>query len=666
MNRLSSSQSSYLRRAENEPIDWYPWGDEAFDLAKRGDRPVLVSIGAVWCHWCHVMAHETWHDKETADIINERFVAIKVDRDDRPDIDRTFQESVQALTGQGGWPLTVFMTPDKQPFYGGTYFPGKPKHGLPAFKDVLLAISDLYRKDRGSVERIVNDLKQHYVYVAPLRRPIDPGYPSNVIEQMYTGFDTANGGFGSAPKFPYTEALLFLLQTYESTGSKRAWQMVDTTLKHMAAGGFYDHLGGGFHRYSVDARWTIPHFEKMLNDNALLLSAYLWAYQLSGTEYFRQVSAEITDFVMRDLAREPAGFASSIDADIHGEEGAHFIWKEQEIREELGDAADAFIKAYNVKKDGNFEHGKNVLFSTGENDKSQFSRDKKALLRARNRREKPYKDMSIHSSWTALMTTSLARAYSILGEQRCLDYSVKTMDFIMNSMYLDGTLYRTYTDRPAISGYLEDYSCTIEALIELFAVTQETGYLDNAERLLNDCEEKFFDQDQGGYFFIQAQDRDDAARDKPATDFTVPGSNPQMAINLIKLHYYREKQDHYLDRAQALIEGFFDMCREYPLGHGTFFGAMEYYINRPDTIAIVAPEKEGMELVRLVNSQLIKRIVMLDYGQYRHRPAIFEGKTKINGNPSAYFCREGKCVLPLADREDILEMLKRPKFEKED
>ncbi len=661
MNRLAESDSSYLKRASDEPIDWYPWSDEAFERARREDKPVLLSIGAVWCHWCHVMARETWHDPGAVAIINERFIAVKVDRDDRPDIDRTYQEAVQALTGNGGWPLTVFLTSDKQPFYGGTYFPGKPQHGLPAFKDVLLAISDLYATDRGSVERIVNDLTQRFTYVAPLRQPIDPAYLKEVVSQMQSWFDQTNGGFGSAPKFPYSEALQFLLQYYESTGDKKTWQIVDTTLRHMAAGGFYDQAGGGFHRYSVDAEWKVPHFEKMLTDNALLLNAYLGAYQLSGTEYFRQVAGEIVDFVLRDLTREPAGFASSIDADVHHEEGAYFVWEEQEIRDILGDRAEAFIKAYSVTESGNFEHGKNVLFPVRETDKTRFAAEKKALLEVRSRRQQPYVDRSIHTSWTALMITALARAYPVLDEQRCLDYAVKTAAFIMDTMYRDGTLYRTYTDKPVFPGYLEDYSCMIEALLELYEVTQDGRYLDQAEMLTDDCDRKFFDKDLGGYFFVQAEDRTPMMQDKPVTDFSVPGTNPQMAVNLIKLYYYRDNHD-YLDRAQGLIEGFLDLCRQYPLGHGMFFSAMEYYLNRPDTIAVVASGNEGKTLVDLVNSRLIKKIVLLDHGQYRHRPAIFEGKAAIDGKPTAYFCKEGTCIVPLTDREDIIEMLKRPKF----
>jgi uncharacterized protein len=664
MNRLANSPSSYLRRAADEPIDWYPWGDEAFERARRENKPVLLSIGAVWCHWCHVMAHDTWHDPDTVKIINEQFIAVKVDRDDRPEIDRRFQEAVQALTGQGGWPLTVFLTPDRQPFYGGTYFPGKAKYGMPAFSDVLTGVADLYRKDRGSVERIVNDLTQRYVYAYPRRTPLDPHYLSTVVSQIHDSYDPLYGGFGTSQKFPYSEALLFLLQYYESSGDRAAWEMVDYTLRRMAGGGVYDQIGGGFHRYATDPAWRVPHFEKMLNDNALLLSAYLEAYQLSGSPFFRSIAEEIVGFVFRDLVREPAGFASSIDADTHGTEGAYYTWEEPELAELLGDGrVDYFMKAYNVTRGGNIGGASNVLYLSDEADRQRFAADREKLLAAREKREKPYVDMSIHTSWTALMVTSLARAFNVLGDRRCIDYAIRTADFVMDQMYRDGTLYRTFTDKPVFPGYLEDYACMIEALLGLFNTTQDEDYLLHAKNLVRSCDDKFFDREHGGYFFVQSEDRDAMAQDKPVTDFSVPGSNPQMAMNLIKLFYYTGDET-YIDRAQALVEGFFEMCQQYPLGHGTFFTAMDYLINRPEQVAIVAAgkEKEGRELVDLVNSKLIKKITMLDYGQFKVRPDVFEGKTLVEEKPTAYFCRDSTCTVPLTDRQDILEMLKRPRF----
>jgi uncharacterized protein YyaL (SSP411 family) len=665
MNRLASSPSSYLRRAADQPVNWYPWGDEPFERARREDKPVLLSIGAVWCHWCHVMARETWDDPETSTMVNRDYIAIKVDRDEYPDIDRRYQEAVQALTGHGGWPLTVFLTPDRKPFYGGTYFPGRAKYGMPAFKDVLQAISGLYRNDRGSVERVVNDLSQRYVFVSPLPTKLEPGYLKTVVEEIRGRFDPDYGGFGTSQKFPYSEALLFLLQRYATGGDRTAWEMVDLTLRHMAAGGIRDHVGGGFHRYTTDPAWRVPHFEKMLYDNALLLSVYLEAYQLSGKPLYRHVAEETIGFVFRDLAREPAGFASSMDADVHGVEGAYYTWTEPELVELLGaENAGGFIGHFNVTAGGNVGGGNNVLYTIKAPGGHPFAEELKTLLAAREKREKPYVDHSIHTSWTALMVTSLARAFNVLGDRRCLDYAVRTARFILDSMYRDGTLYRIYTDRPAVDGYLEDYSCIIEALLELYNSTQEDDFLEHAKELTRVCDEKFYDHELGGYYFVQAKDRDPMAQDKPVTDFSVPGSNPQMAMNLAKLYYYTDDRA-YIDRAQSLVEGFFDMCRQYPMGHGTFLLAMDYLVNRPVQVAIMAlgKEKEGRELVDLVNSKVIKKITMLDYGQFEVRPGIFEGKTMAEGKPTVYFCRDSTCTVPMTDRQDILEMLKRPLFE---
>jgi uncharacterized protein YyaL (SSP411 family) len=565
MNRLANSPSSYLQRAADEPIDWYPWSDEAFERARRENKPVLLSIGAVWCHWCHVMAHDTWHDPDTVKIINERFVAVKVDRDDRPG-----RPSLPG--GDTALPLRWLAAhglshPGQAAFYGSAV-PGKLNAACP-FTDVLNATTTCTETVAASAALSI--FVQRYVYLTPADSWTR--YLPAVVSQMHDSFDPLYGGFGTSQKFPYSEALLFLLQRYESSGDKAAWGMVDFTLRQMANSGVYDHVGGGFHRYATDRAWRVPHFEKMLNDNALLLSIYLETFQMSGTSLFREIAEEIVTFVFRDLVREPAGFASSIDADVHGAEGAYYTWQEPELAELLGDGrVDYFMKAYNVTRGGNIGGANNVLYLSNEGDRQSFAEDREKLLAAREKREKPYVDMSIHTSWTALMITSFVRAYNVLGDRRCLDYARKSADFVISDMYRDGTLYRVYTDRPSVDGYLEDYACTIEALLELFNATQVVDYLGHAERLAGACDEKFFDRDHGGYFFVQAKDRNAMAQDKPITDFSVPGSNPQMAMNLIKLYYYTGNQA-YLDSAQALVEGFFDMCRQYPLGHGTFFSA---------------------------------------------------------------------------------------------
>lgn len=661
MNRLSRSSSSYLKKAENEPIDWYPWCDEAFERAKSEDKPVLLSIGAVWCHWCHVMAHESWDDPEIARLVNERFVAIKVDRDERPDLDKAYQEAVGALTGQGGWPLTVFLMPDKEPFYGGTYFPKISRYGMPSFKDVIIAVSQAYKGDRSGVMRTADELKKLRERVPPPGGAIDPAVEDRAISYISANFDSDNGGFGTAPKFPYSETLLFLLQICESGKDESIWHIVDTTLRKMAAGGFYDQVGGGFHRYSVDSAWKVPHFEKMLNDNALLLKAYLEAYRLSGAEYFRQVAGETIDFILRRMVKDPAGFVSSIDADLHGEEGAYFTWTEAEIREALGEKSEAFIKAYNVQPGGNFEvQGKNVLYAPGEPDKSRFAAEKRKLLEARQNREQPYIDRSIHTSWTSLMATSLVIAHEVLNDRRSLDYAVKTMDFMMEHMFRDGTVYRVYTDKPSIEGFLDDYSCTIEALLELFKSVQDRGYLDMAVTLTDICDSKFYDPKDGGYFFVQEKDRTPLSMDKPITDFSVPAPNPQLAMNMAKLYYYTG-EERYLKRAKAVLDTFVPMATAYPMGCGTYFSSLDHYLHRPLEAIVEADRVDGERLVHMINGRVGKAVVMLDTGESPKNP-LFEGKTRIDGKPTIYFCKEGACEAPLTDIEKIEEYLKRKPY----
>ncbi len=659
MNRLAGESSSYLKSAAGQPVDWYPWSGEAFEKAGREDKPVLLSIGAVWCHWCHVMAHESWEDPETARMVNDLFVPVKVDRDERPDLDKTYQEAVGMLTGQGGWPLTVFLTPEKEPFYGGTYFPKEARYGMPSFKEVMLAVSKTYKQDRGAIHKTAEQLRTLMAKAPAKKEAIDEDMPGLVTGNIISSFDTANGGFGRGMKFPYSEILLFLMQRYEDARDASVWHVVDKTLRCMAAGGFYDQAGGGFHRYSVDPAWKVPHFEKMLNDNAMLLRAYLNACRLSGAAYFKQVAVETIEFVFRRLAREPAGFVSSIDADLHGEEGAYFTWTEAEILETLGDGADAFIKAYHVEPGGNFEvPGKNVLYVPGEHDKSRFAAEKRKLLEARHKRELPFIDTAIHAGWTALMAGSLASAYDVLGDRRCLDYAKKTLDLMMSSMYRDGTLYRIYTDRPSVDGFLDDYSCTIEALVDVFRASQEPLYLDMAVRLAEDCDKKFYDREQGGYFYVQEEDRAPLNMEKPIVDLSVPASNPQMALSLMKLHYYTGGQG-YLDRAKELLEIFTAEASIHPIGCGTYFSALDYYVHRPLEAVVVAGRDEGESLTRLINGRVDKAVVMLDYGQ-KNRPPAFEGKSMLDGKPTVYFCREGACEAPMSDLKKIEAYLSRP------
>jgi hypothetical protein len=491
------------------------------------------------------------------------------------------------------------------------------------------------------------------------KEAIDEGILDIVTGEILSSFDTANGGFGRSMKFPYSELLLFLLQQHEDRHDSNVRHIVDKTLRSMASGGFYDQVGGGFHRYAVDPAWRVPHFEKMLNDNALLLRVYVNAYRQSGVDYYRQVAMETIDFIFRRLIREPAGFVSSIDADMHGEEGAYFTWTKPEIANALGDRSEAFMKAYNVRPDGNFDvPGKNVLYYPGEHDKSQFAAEKQKLLEVRHQRQLPFIDTAIHAGWSSLMAGSLAVAYDILNDRQCLDYAVKTMDFMMNAMYRDGTLYRIYTDRPSVDGFMDDYACAVEALISLFRSMQEPRFLDMAVQLVASCDEKFYDHDYSGYFYVQKKDRTLINLDKPIIDFSGPASNPTMALNLLKLYYYTGEVG-YLDLAKELLQIFSAEAATHPMGCGTYFSALDYYLHPPLEAVVVADSAKGMELVRLINSRVEKVVAVHDHGQVTRLPQ-FEGKSMLDGKPTVYFCRAGACEAPMNDRKKIEAYLSRP------
>lgn len=654
-SRLENSKSSYLRKAASDPVDWYPWSDEAFEKARKEGKPVLLSIGAVWCHWCHVMALESWQDPDTARMVNEWFIPVKVDRDERPEIDKAYQEAVNAFRGTGGWPLTVFLTPDKQPFYGGTYFPNFPRHGLPSFKEVLMAVSQAYKNDPDGVKAVTSQVMKIYGQVPLQKAKTDPVQVDIAVKDILGKHDRVNGGFGTAPKFPHSETLLFLLQRYETTGDSNIWEAIDRSLKKMAMGGIYDQVGGGFHRYSTDASWMVPHFEKMLNDNALLLSAYLLAYQRSGNVYFKHVSEEIISFIIRDLAREPAGFSSSIDADVHGEEGGYFVWAEDEIKGLLGEKAGAFIKAYHVIKEGNFEDDKNILYTIGEADRSAFNAEKKILIDARYKREMPYVDHNIITSWNALTITSLIKAYNILGDIKSLEYAIKATDFILDKIYVDGQLYHMFSDSPSVKGYLEDYACLIESLIELFMAIQDEKYLDAAKKLIIECNERFYDGANGGYFYVDKADRNELTQEKPIIDYYVPAPNALMALDLLKC-YHLTGEERHMEMAMEILELFYEPSRSYPTGFATYLSALEYYFDVPDEVVVAANKGEGMDIVRAVNSMVNKRVVTLYDG--RVGQAIFEGKVPIDGKPTAYFCKKGSCQKPINDIESIKRSLK--------
>ncbi|GIW11249.1 MAG: thioredoxin domain-containing protein [Dehalococcoidia bacterium] len=516
-NRLQYETSPYLLQHAHNPVDWYPWGEEAFRRAREENKPVLLSIGYAACHWCHVMERESFEDEATAALMNELFINIKVDREERPDVDQVYMTAVQALTGQGGWPLTVFLTPTGEPFYGGTYFPPEDRHGLPAFRRVLRAVAEAYHTRPGEIAAAAHQITAHLREAQQLNAPPEPlqhAILDQAIRAVLPTFDQVNGGFGGAPKFPQAMTLELLLRQAARTGEVSLRAMVELTLQRMAAGGIYDQLGGGFHRYAVDAAWQVPHFEKMLYDNALLARLYLAAWLFTGEASFRRVAEETLDYVLREMAAPGGGFCSSQDADSEGEEGKYYLWTLGEILDLLGpEDGRLFAAFYGVTAEGNFE-GKNILHGTGtleevaarsgvtpEDLQAVLARGRQRLLAAREQRVKPGRDEKVLTSWNGMLLRALAEAAAALGREDYRTAAEETATFLLETLRPQGRLLRTFKDgRAHVLGYLEDYAHLIDGLLALYELTFAPCWLAEAEALADAMLDLFWDESLPGFY----------------------------------------------------------------------------------------------------------------------------------------------------------------------
>ncbi|HEU4388505.1 MAG TPA: thioredoxin domain-containing protein, partial [Blastocatellia bacterium] len=520
-NRLATETSPYLLQHAHNPVEWYPWGEEALARSGNEDKPILLSIGYSACHWCHVMEHESFENEDIAHLMNENFVCIKVDREERPDIDSIYMNAVQMLTGHGGWPLTVFLTPDLKPFHGGTYYPPVDSRGMPGFPRVLMAVADAYRNRRpqvqSSAQAITDELgKLNQFKAAP--EMLTPEVFNAAYQSLASNFDRDNGGFGSAPKFPPSMTLMFLLRHYAKTNLPSVLEIVETTLEKMAAGGMYDQLGGGFHRYSVDPHWLVPHFEKMLYDNALLARVYLYAYQATGRDLYRRVAEETLEYVFRDMTGGTGGFYSSEDADSEGVEGKFYVWTREEVISLLGDDGALFCEYYDVTEGGNFEHGKSILnrpirledFASRKGMPAAsltavLTRCRKTLFGAREERVRPGRDDKVLTAWNALMATAFAEAANILGRDDYMQVAVRNADFILGNLVRDGRVLRTFRDGQArLNGYVEDYAYLIEALLAVYEATFDLKYFQRARELAETMIEQFGDPSGEGFYFTSA------------------------------------------------------------------------------------------------------------------------------------------------------------------
>ena len=626
MNRLANETSPYLLQHADNPVAWYAWGDEAFARARGEDKPILLSIGYSACHWCHVMEHESFEDDATARLMNEHFVSVKVDREERPDVDAVYMEAVVALTGHGGWPMTVFLTPEGEPFYGGTYYPPEPRHGLPSFRQVLTAIAEVWRDRRETVTTQAAEITRELRRAArtqPSHEPLTSAISTAAISSLRAQFDPEWGGFGGAPKFPPASTLEFLLRRGET-------EMTERTLDSMALGGMYDLVGGGFHRYSVDRRWLVPHFEKMLYDNALLASAYLHGWLVLGKERYREVAERTLDYMLRELRLPGGGFASAQDADTDGIEGLTFTWTEDDpVPRELLQP---------------FEHGRFVV--RGELDDETRTR----LFAIREERPKPLRDDKVIASWNGLALAALAEAARRLERDDLLAAAVALGDFLLGPLSTeDGRLFRTWRDGPAhTTGFLEDYADVANGLCELRVATGDLRWLRESRRLAVLATELFADEEHGGFFHTPADGEQLVNRKKELDDNPTPSGNSMLAYLLLRLaRIYGD--DELEQRAVGVLRLAAPTAARAPSAFGHLLCALDLYLSPPRELAIIGPATAEVARVAL---EPFEPNTVVAFGPADDVP-LLSGKGYVDGRPAVYRCEHFACRAPLTDADQV-------------
>jgi uncharacterized protein YyaL (SSP411 family) len=678
-NRLIDETSPYLLQHAHNPVDWYPWGEEAFEIARRDQKPVLLSIGYSACHWCHVMEHESFENEDIARLMNDNFVNIKVDREERPDLDQIYMNAVQMMTHHGGWPMTVFLTPEAVPFYAGTYFPPEDRYNMPGFPRVLTSLAEAYRERPEAIQETATSVLASLKQSTALAESNDL-LSTELLDVAYRGtiknFDPINGGFGSAPKFPPAMSLEFLLHHHYRTGEEQALHIVEHTTAKMAEGGIYDQLGGGFHRYSTDARWLVPHFEKMLYDNALLSRLYLHYFQLTKSESARSVVEGILDYVLREMTDSSGGFYSTQDADSEGVEGKFFVWDLDEIEQLLGKPdADLFAAYYNVTSSGNFE-GKNILHVTKPMDevarmgnvsveelKKAVERGREKLFNVREQRIKPARDEKILTSWNGLMLASFAEAAAVLDRKDYEEAATRNATFILEHLRQDGLLRRTYKDGLAkLNGYLEDYAFLIEGLLTLFETTGNLNWFREALDLTQTMVEEFWDESEGGFFYTGKSHEELIVRSKDFFDNAIPSGNSVAADVLLRIGLLSDNSD-YQRRAATIFRLAATMLRRYPAGFGRLLTALDFYLDRPKEIAVIgAPSSAPTKLLleQVWGRYIPNKIVALADPSERDAAGLIpllRDRQEVGGPPTAYICEQFTCKTPTSDPAELATQL---------
>ncbi len=662
-NRLAQETSPYLLEHADNPVDWFPWGDEALARARAEHKPILLSIGYSACHWCHVMARESFEDPETAALMNRDFVSVKVDREERPDLDQVYMRAVQGLTGSGGWPMTVFLLPDGTPFFAGTYFPPSDRFGMPAFKRVLAAVANAFTNRPADVDETAAQVRNF------LNRPsvplaageLTPALLDEATTRLEHDFDPVNGGFGGAPKFPQPMLIEDLLRSHVRTGQAAPLEMAVHTLRAMADGGLYDQLGGGFHRYSVDERWLVPHFEKMLYDNALLARAYLDAWQLTHDAAFRRVVEATLAFVLREMTSPQGGFYSSLDADSEAEEGRFYLWTTPELEAALGGAeARALARAFDVTAAGNFE-GRNILHRVGPGAVEILDAARDRLMAFRNRRVRPHRDEKVIAGWNGLMLRAFADAGRVLDRKDLVTAAEANARFLLSEMRQGGRMRRSYKDgRAPLAGYLEDQAAVADGLLSLYEATFDPSWLDGLRGLVNEMLTAFWDEPSSAFFDTAADQEQLVARPQDVTDNAIP-SGTSLAVDVLLRAGMLLGEASWVDRARATLARLAPTAAKAPLAFGRLLAALDFHLGRIVELAVISKpgDAETTRLLEVVRARYLPNRLIAVAPSAGDGPAtpLLADRRALDGKATAYLCEGFVCQAPTTDPAELAHQL---------
>ena len=661
-NRLIRETSPYLLQHANNPVDWHAWGEEALNLSRTSDKPILLSIGYSACHWCHVMEHESFENEAIAKLMNENFINIKVDREERPDLDQVYMNAVQLMTGSGGWPMTVFLLPSGEPFYGVTYFPPDDRYGRPGFRRLLETIAQSYKSKKQEIVNSAQSLRQH------LNQKVQGDTNADVVhlpllDQAARGlssrFDPRHGGFGAAPKFPPSMTIEFLLRYYHRTGNREALQMSTFTLDKMAYGGLYDQIGGGFHRYSTDERWLVPHFEKMLYDNALLARVYLDAWRVTGNPLYRRITEEVLDFIVREMRDPNGGFYSTQDADSEGVEGKFYVWQFEEFKATAGPDGELLARYLDVTSHGNWEEH-NILNVPRPPDvfckiekisedelKAKFDAARPKLYAAREKRIHPGRDEKILTDWNGLALRAFADAAAYLGRDDYRQIAVSNAEFIFRTLW-DGTrLLHSFKDgRARFNAYLDDYANVADGLLSLYQLSFEEKWLKRAEALADHIIDRFWDSDNGGFYFTDIGHEALITRTKDYFDNATPSGNSVAADVLVRLGAQLGRND-LTEKAKRLFESTGALLAQYPSGFGRLLEAIDFYLGPSKEVAVVVAGKDADLFITAYRKRYLPRTVIAAGGT--GTVALLRDRPAIGGKSTAYVCENMTCQRPVTD-----------------